>query len=431
MEWGSDSDSDVAQRRRPSKVVITDSEESESDSEVEEIRTRRIIQNICSVGEGRVLISESSESESDDEEMEPKRKNLDTGSGCSVTMSSASTSQLCSGNIQPCSSSASSSVRGGSYVGWLRQFSKNASSSEGSKQTGSSTRDRTTVIDLSPKSKQQYSQKHPFLKPCSVVVTPLKSTITQNGLPSAQTNASLPLTHILPSTSTASATAPPLPAKKTKKKRRRKRRVKLVLNKKKQRKPKKKRRRGGARSDRPYKALVSSTGSSSIRTRSKARTVASYTPQQLTFRAAAMESYRHSDLGTGLENARKIILESGNAFRHSPSRKPIQIITPQSGYLQKTSNVTRIPLREKVASEIKRRTVPEARKVLPLDLSHSFQYKSASTPTSHVSVTPSAGGSNSGLIDKICQNLDDLNNTKNVIQRDGTIVPLSKSSSFQ
>lgn len=262
----------------------------------------------------------------------------------------------------------------------------------------------------------------------------------------------------------SSANVQPKVQRRRRKRRRRKRRAKIVLGQRAQSfRPRE------HRPDGPYRPSVSVSMNErdAVFTRGKARTVASFTPQRRAIREAVRESYRHSNTGTGLEVARKIILAQhkpgydpnypfqGASFSYRsprPTGVRHQADTPLSGYCTPNSdysvsthrlhadpssgraNLTHSPLsaysslatntdrEHRVASEISRRTVPN-RKLLTV-----FHNSSGMSPSRDQQHTSNGGSSDGGLLDEICQNLDDLNNTQNVVKRDGSIIPMSESN---
>ena len=88
----------------------------------------------------------------------------------------------------------------------------------------------------------------------------------------------------------------------------------------------------------------------------------------------------------------------------------------------------------RIMDEVKRRTIPSRRtlsSVLVTPVQRAIVTRSVDSEghDEHVKPVQSQGrgrGSSSDLINQLCQNLDDLQNRNNVIQRDGSIVPISK-----
>ncbi len=365
FEWASSSGSNIETRcnrnSRSRPLVITDSIESESDSDIDEFRKRRTVLNICS---GGVVLSDSTDEF--DGESPLQQLPLDD---VSETM----------------------------YIDLLRRFSKRSQSARPSENV--------------PRVPEEPRKSSVRIKSCSVPIVSIQPKVLGHISSQSTLLASTSQSSSQPSTSqlnTHSQMKKRLPCK-------RKKRPRLLLANKKRCEPKtkssqsKSRRKSRQRSKMYYRAGSFVTQPDARVTRSRARTVATYTPQQNVFRAAARESYKHSDLNTGLRNARKIILESGTSFRHP--RTPIKnCSTPQSGYLNQSYH--KIPLR--AASEIKRRSVPEKRRLL-------IDSSTYANPPSSSSVF-TAGNTSGSLLDDIYQGLDVLNNSNSTIQRDGTIV---------
>ena len=308
----------------------------------------------------------------------------------------------------------------------------------------------------------QSARTRPLQQPTTVnpsTARPLQQSARTR--PLQRTTTARPLQH------SSSASMNPKVQRKRKKHRRRrkKRRAKIVLGRKSQTF-----RQREHMPDGPYRPAVSVSLNErdAVFTRGKARTVASFTPQRRAIREAVRESYRHSNTGTGLEVARKIILaqhkpgfdqnipfQGANYSYLSPRGIPFQASTstPQSGYCTSNSEysvsthrlhadprerpnypqtplsayqslVTNTEIEHRVASEISRRTVP-TRKLFTVF--HSSQEMS---PSRDQQLTGNGGSSDGGLLDEICNNLDDLNNTKNVVKRDGSIVPISESNTL-
>ena len=87
----------------------------------------------------------------------------------------------------------------------------------------------------------------------------------------------------------------------------------------------------------------------------------------------------------------------------------------------------------RIMDEVKRRTVPSRRmltSVLVTPVQKPIVTKSAGSDIQDEPVKPVRGrgrADSSDLINQLCQNLDNLDHKKNIIQRDGSIVPISKS----
>ena len=87
----------------------------------------------------------------------------------------------------------------------------------------------------------------------------------------------------------------------------------------------------------------------------------------------------------------------------------------------------------RIMDEVKRRTVPSRRmltSVLVTPVQKPIVTKSAGSDIQDEPVKPVRGrgrADSSDLINQLCQTLDDLDHKKNIIQRDGSIVPISKS----
>ena len=88
----------------------------------------------------------------------------------------------------------------------------------------------------------------------------------------------------------------------------------------------------------------------------------------------------------------------------------------------------------RIMDEVKRRTIPSRRtlsSVLVTPVQKAIVMRSADSEGQGEHVKPVQGqgrgrGSSSDLINQLCQNLDDLQNRNNIIQRDGSILPISK-----
>ncbi len=417
FEWDSSSGSGIntGPRRSELRVVITDTEESESDSDIDEIRIQRTVQNVCAIGAPRILVSESSDESEDmdivNDDVEDQSNTTDSSSGepCRAPITTTAVTT----QAQPSDDSRAS------YVELLRQFS---GSSTGRQPTIPISRLGKDSASAPVKMEADSSSKsHLRIKPCSVLVIPMyprfriKSQVSNLLQTSQASNSKSSTADSQPSTSRPNT----LPKMTTKKKRHKRKRPKLVLGKRKRSKTKKKEKKAARKllKDALYQARphITPAQRERMKTRSLARTVASYTPQQNVYRAAVRESYRHTDFNTGLKNARKIILESGASFLHTPQRN---FPTPQSGYVNQ--KLKKIPMR--IASEIGRRTVPEGRRLQERSSTY-ITTPSRSGLSTGLSV---ATGGNAGLLDEIRQGLDDLNSKNNIIQRDGTIIPLSE-----
>ena len=89
----------------------------------------------------------------------------------------------------------------------------------------------------------------------------------------------------------------------------------------------------------------------------------------------------------------------------------------------------------RVLDEVRRRSIPTRRMhtsvlVNPVQQVDRFSMRRRTSENEESWGDRSrAGRGSSGLIHQLCQNLDDLQNRNNIIQRDGSIVPLSKSNS--
>lgn len=371
FEWTSSSGSDIQVRcsRNGSKPLITDSnEDSESDSDVDEfLLKRRTRQNLCA---GGVVISDSS----DDEIPLPALPLKDE-------------SEIM-------------------YIDLLRNFSKRSQSTAPAKAASRVTEEPNLL-----------SKSRVRIKSCSVPIVPIQSKVEgqdSNPNPTLQAGTSQPSTSSSqPSTSQRSQTE----SKKSRHRYKRKRKVpRVTFNNKKKRSMNSStgycQRSHRKQRQMPAMYIRRRTSPHAMGTRSRARTVATYTPQQNVFRAAARESYKHSDLDTGLKNARKIIFESesGTSFRHPCT--PIK-----SGYTNKSYR--KIPLR--AAPEIRKRSAPEKKRLLINSSTYGSPASSSSVST--------ARRNSCNLLDDIYHGLDVLNTCSrdSTIQRDGTIIAQSES----
>ncbi len=212
------------------------------------------------------------------------------------------------------------------------------------------------------------------------------------------------------------------------------------------------------------------------RSRSRARTAATHTPRRDPMREAVMESYKHSNKLEGLEWARAVLASANSSKRRGHRRSNIP--APSSGYVDRTSSehgsFSRIertygftPNRNDLISpslvsntmlaslfsnskpqsssddnslivskggEIERRSLEIQRRlskkgrclsgVLVTPVKVPGGENETSDASGHVS-TPECGKDD--LLGKLCQGLDDLESGNNIIERDGTVVPISKS----
>ncbi len=373
FEWPSSSGSEIELRshRKISKVRITDSDESESDSDNDVFRNRPTVLNVRN---SRVFDSESS----DEEEL---TRELARDDDDSEEM----------------------------YIDLLRNFSKRSS------QPVTPTNDVSRVLE---ESTSLLSKSRVQIKSCSVPITPIQSKAVRqtSNQHISQTSTSQPTLQNSTAQSSRSSAQPSTSQFNTRsrRKKRKRKQPRLLLSNKKRTESKKNFLSCQEKVQRPQmfcrRRRQYNSQSSVMETRSRARTVATYTPQQNVFRAAARELYRHADLDTGLQNARRIILESETSFRHP--RTPLK--TPQSGYV---NNNRKISLR--AASEIKKRTVPHKNCFLMDNWTFENPVPSSNAHTS--------GKTSSNLLDDIYQGLDVLNSKDSIVRRDGTIVAPSKS----
>ena len=218
----------------------------------------------------------------------------------------------------------------------------------------------------------------------------------------------------------------------------------------------------------------------------RARTAATNTPRRQAMREAVRESYRHNNREEGLRFAREILAKQGRISSTpchdgwglsvtTPTGTPSSIqATPQSGYVDEKYSSSQLyhlrvsipetppstmssrcgirtrpesnsdsimgtgsPNREqeeeccqRVMDELKRRSIASRRTLNPVlepspPKEEQLLERNPAEPGQEGRKRSRLGSSD--LIHQLCQNLDDLQNRNNIIQRDGSIIPISKS----
>ena len=215
-----------------------------------------------------------------------------------------------------------------------------------------------------------------------------------------------------------------------------------------------------------------------IRPIARARTAATHTPRQNAIRAAVRESYRHDDKGEGLEWAQAVLARMSSTprsgYHHKKAHKrknsqgdrsPSPVVYRTYGFTPNRNDHTLPPLLTVSPISASKKHTPPSNISNDSHASSSRSCSDAPKLTaqkriehrlstrkrralSRVLITPVKLQRNKGVVDSVatngdatgksrkrtnrdilgelCQGLDDLENKNSIVQRDGTVVPISK-----